>query len=62
MQVCYLPVREVHRSDHTIEYWFTTNPEVPIRRCGPDDYPADFRISRLRFAFNRLRFAWVSSG
>jgi hypothetical protein len=25
-----------------------------------DDYPADFRISRLRFAFSRLRFAWVS--
>jgi hypothetical protein len=24
--------------------------------------PADFRISRLRFAFSRLRFVWVSSG
>ena len=22
--------------------------------------PADFRINRLRFAFSRLRFAWVS--
>ena len=33
--------------------------------CGynrPDDYPADFCISRLRFAFSRLRFAWVSPG
>jgi hypothetical protein len=24
--------------------------------------PAAFRISRLRFAFSRLRFAWVSPG
>jgi hypothetical protein len=24
--------------------------------------PADFRISQLRFAFSRLRFAWVASG
>ena len=28
----------------------------------PDDYPADFRINQLRFAKNRLRFAWVSPG
>jgi hypothetical protein len=24
--------------------------------------PVDFRISRLRFAFSRLKFAWVSHG
>ena len=28
----------------------------------PDDYPADFRISQLRFAKSMLRFAWVSPG
>ena len=33
-----------------------------LKRLGLGRSPADCRISRLRFAFSRLRFAWVSPG
>jgi hypothetical protein len=49
-----------HTHTHTYKHCHTHR--VVILALSSDDRPADFRIGQLRFAFSRLRFAWVSPG
>jgi hypothetical protein len=47
----------VYRCSVYLLYWY--KPRL-VHIALSDDYPADFRISRPRFAFSRLTFACVS--